>query len=35
VIDVPAQMGSKVVHLLSFTVGLDIVLEQSRRPHRY
>ncbi|MGD0485349.1 MAG: hypothetical protein ABSB58_11980 [Gemmatimonadales bacterium] len=35
VLDVPAQMGSKVVHLFSFTVGLDIVLEQSRRPHRY
>lgn len=34
-IDVPAQMGSKIVHLFSFTVGLDIVLEQSRRPHRY
>ena len=35
VIDVPAPMGSKIAHLLSFTVGLDIVLEQARRPHRY
>ena len=34
-IDVLAQTGSKVVHLFSFTVGLDIVLEHSRRPHRY
>jgi len=32
---VPARMGSKVVHLLSFAIGLDVVLEQSRRPHRY
>jgi hypothetical protein len=31
----PAQMGSKVFQLASFTVGLDIVLEQSRRPRRY
>jgi hypothetical protein len=34
-IGVPAQMGSKVAHLFSIAVGLDIVLEQSRRPHRY
>ena len=31
----PAQIGSKVFQLASFTVGLDIVLEQSRRPRRY
>jgi hypothetical protein len=31
----PAQVGSKVFQLASFTVGLDIVLEQSRRPRRY
>jgi hypothetical protein len=31
----PAQVGSTVRHLVSFTVGLDIVLEQARRPHRY
>ncbi len=31
----PAPIGSKVVHLLSFAIGLDVVLEQSRRPHRY
>jgi hypothetical protein len=34
-LDVRAQTGSRIVHLFSFTVGLDIVLEQSRRPHRY
>jgi hypothetical protein len=31
----PARTGSKVFHLLSFDIGLDIVLEQSRRPRRY
>jgi hypothetical protein len=31
----PAQVAGKVFHLTSFTVGLDIVLEQSQRPRRY
>jgi hypothetical protein len=31
----PAPIGSRIFHLPSFTVGLDILLEQSRRPHRY
>jgi hypothetical protein len=31
----PASTGSKFLHLPSFAVGLDIVLEQSRRPRRY
>ena len=31
----PAQTGSRVFHLTSFTIGLDIVLEQVRRPRRY
>jgi hypothetical protein len=31
----PAQVAGKVFHLASFTVGLDVVLEQSRRPRRY
>jgi hypothetical protein len=33
--DSPAQVARKVFHLPSFTVGLDIVLEQSQRPRRY
>lgn len=31
----PAQVAGKTFHLASFTVGLDILLEQSRRPRRY
>jgi hypothetical protein len=31
----PAQIGSRVFHLPSFAVGLDIVLERTRRPRRY
>jgi hypothetical protein len=34
-LDTPAKPGSKVFQLASFTVGLDVVLEQSRRPRRY
>ena len=31
----PAPVAGKTFHLASFTVGLDILLEESQRPHRY
>lgn len=31
----PAQVAAKTFHLPSFTVGLDILLEESQRPRRY
>lgn len=35
VLGTPAQVSGKVFHLFSFVAGLDILLEQSSRPHRY
>ncbi len=31
----PAQVANRTFHLFSFIVGLDILLEQTKRPHRY
>ncbi len=30
-----AKLGNRIVHLPGFTIGFDIVLEQSQRPRRY